>query len=49
MSNKIYIIAPLLAVVLFYTGNYIKFSVPAPYVEKLRAGSTQNIRENKCA
>ena len=38
MNNKIYIIVPLLAIVLFYAGNFVKFSVPALDVEKLRGG-----------
>ncbi|MBI2674135.1 MAG: hypothetical protein HYX22_00120 [Candidatus Yanofskybacteria bacterium] len=42
---KIFIIAPLLAIALFYAGNFFKFSVPALDIEKLRAGSTAKLEE----
>jgi len=45
MNNKIYIIAPFLAIALFYAGNFVKFSVPALDVEKLRAGSANKLEE----
>ena len=43
--SKIYIIAPFLAVALFYAGNFVKFSVPAFDVEKLRSGSAAKLEE----
>jgi len=45
MNNKIYIIAPFFAIAFFYAGNFIKFSVPALDVEKLRAGSAAKLEE----
>ncbi|MBI4158549.1 MAG: hypothetical protein HY505_02960 [Candidatus Yanofskybacteria bacterium] len=45
MDNKIYIITPLLVAVLFYAGNYVKFSIPVLDVEKLHADSAAELKE----